>query len=183
MILQILGASGTGKSTLGSALASEMGFPLLRSDHYLWPNEEFDVPRPVQERRRMLQEDIDRFPSFILDGGISWFFPQTLFPDWIVLLRCPAQTRMERLHRRETQRFGNWQDPRHPHHQITREFLKWAAGYETAGEEESNSLCAHMKLLADARCPALILWSDEDLDGLVRRILDAVQWEKNAADF
>ncbi len=80
MILQILGASGTGKSTLGSALAREMGFPLLRSDHYLWPNEEFDVPRPVQERRRMLQEDIDRFPSLFWTAESAGFRPKRSFP-------------------------------------------------------------------------------------------------------
>ena len=51
MILQLLGASGAGKSTLAKALTQKTGLPHLQSDHYLWPDEKFDIPRPVEERR------------------------------------------------------------------------------------------------------------------------------------
>ena len=68
MILQLLGASGAGKSTLAKALAQKTGLPHLQSDHYLWPDEKFDSPRPVEERRRMLLTDLRRFPPFFWTG-------------------------------------------------------------------------------------------------------------------
>ena len=49
------------------------------SDHYLWPDEKFDIPRPVEERRRMLLTDLRRFPSFILDGDVTRWFPAPPF--------------------------------------------------------------------------------------------------------
>ena len=173
MILQLLGASGAGKSTLAKALSQKTGLPHLQSDHYLWPNEKFDIPRPVEERRRMLEEDLRQFPSFILDGDVTRWFPSPPFtPDLLVLLRCPEKERMERLRQRETLRYGQWEDPRHPHHQLTQEFLEWAACYDTAGEEEPNSLCSHLKKIAQAPCPALILWP-ESTETLLRRMLGA----------
>ena len=98
MILQLLGASGAGKSTLAKALSQKTGLPHLQSDHYLWPDEKFDIPRPLEERRQMLEEDLRRFPSFILDGDVTRWFPAPPFtPDLLVLLRCPEKERMERL--------------------------------------------------------------------------------------
>lgn len=103
MILQLLGASGAGKSTLAKALSQKTGLPHLQSDHYLWPDEKFDIPRPVEERRRMLEEDLRQFLSFILDGDVTRWFPAPPFtPDLLVLLRCPEKERMERLRQRET---------------------------------------------------------------------------------
>ena len=175
MIVHIIGASGSGKSTLGKALSEKTGLPLLSSDHYLWPDSEFKTPRPVSRRVLMLKKDMEENPSFILEGGISWFAPNAFSPDLIILLRCENTLRLRRLCKRETMRYGNWQDPSHPHHQLTREFLSWCSLYEKAGYDEPNSLCSHMRLLSQSSCPCVILQNSGDIPSLVKKALACLE--------
>ena len=171
MILQILGAAGAGKSTLGTLMARQTGLPLLHADFYRRQDDQFEQMRPISVRRAMLAQDMACRPSFLLDGGLSSWLPEGLLqPDLLLLVRCPQKTRMERLAQRERNRYG--QDcfsPLHPHFQLTQEFLEWAAGYEQYGLEETNSLVSHMALLARTPCPSLILWNNAPPETLLRQ--------------
>ncbi len=170
MIIQILGAAGAGKSTLGRALAARTGLPLLQSDRYLWQDGEFTQTRPVEERRALLLQDLARCPSCIVDGGVgSWLEEGVLRPDLLVLVRLESGPRMERLRAREQARFGRRCLPGGDHEATTREFLEWAATYDTA-TEESNCLAAHMQRLCQARCPCLILWSHRPAEALAAQV-------------
>lgn len=164
MILQLLGAAGAGKSTLGGLLAQKTGLPLLHADFYRWQDDSFTQMRPVPVRRAMLAQDMACHPSFLLDGGVAgWLPPGLLQPDLLILVRCPQQLRMDRLMGREQQRYGaDCLHPTHPHYRLTREFLDWAEGYEQDGLEEANSLTSHLALLSKAQCPSLILWNTRD---------------------
>lgn len=177
MILQLLGAAGAGKSTLGALLSRQTGLPLLHADHYRWQDDQFEQMRSVPLRRAMLAQDMACHPSFLLDGGVSGWLPEGLLqPDLLILVRCPQQARMDRLTRREQQRYGqDCLSPGHPHFQPTQEFLEWAAGYEQYGREEANSLASHMALLAQTPCPSLILWSTIPPETLLRQAAAALQ--------
>lgn len=177
MILQLLGAAGAGKSTLGRLLAQKTGLPLLHADFYRWQDDSFAQMRPVAVRRAMLAQDMACHPSFLLDGGVAgWLPPELLQPDLLILVRCPRQLRMDRLIRREQGRYGSdCLHPSHPHYRLTREFLDWAAGYETDGLTETNSLASHLALLSAAQCPGLILWNTKDPAGLAAPVLALLQ--------
>ena len=171
MIIQLLGAAGCGKSTLGQILSQELGIPLLCSDHYLWQDAEFTRTRPLPQRRALLQGDLARCPAFVLDGGLHGWLEEPLFtPDLLVLLRTDPALRMERLGLREAQRFGPRALPGGDHYETTQEFLQWAATYETA-QEESNCLATHLALVAAAPCPSLVLWSHGAPPSLAQMIL------------
>ena len=107
MILQILGAAGAGKSTLGTLMARQTGLPLLHADFYRWQDDQFEQMRPISVRRAMLAQDMACRPSFLLDGGLSSWLPEGLLqPDLLLLVRCPQKTRMERLAQRDAGIFG-----------------------------------------------------------------------------
>lgn len=173
MIIQLLGAAGSGKSTLGRAISSITGLPLLQSDRYLWQDDEFTRMRPPEEARSLLRSDLERYPNFILDGGVHRWLPMgALRPDLLVLIRLEHETRMARLRQRELDRFGDRCLPGGDHAPITQEFLDWAATYETASyTEESNCLASHLRRLGEAECPCLILWSRQPAEHLARQVL------------
>lgn len=58
--IHILGASGSGTSTLGRLIETEYGFVHLDTDDYYWlsTNPPFTTPRERTEHIKLLKEDI-----------------------------------------------------------------------------------------------------------------------------
>jgi hypothetical protein len=89
--------------------------------------------------------------------------------DLIVFLRLDPQLRLERLRQRELARYGaRIQDggdlvAKH------KEFMDWAASYDTAGPEQ-RSLMAHEQWLATQRCAVLRLDSSRPVADLAREV-------------
>jgi hypothetical protein len=107
--VHILGASGSGTSTLGQALAERLGCPLLDVDDYFWlpTDPPFQQIRDVSERQALLGAAIGRSPTCVISGSLSdWgdrFIP--LF-DLVVFLWLPPAIRLARLAARERRLFG-----------------------------------------------------------------------------
>ena len=55
-MIHLFGASGSGTTTLGSALSERLGFRHMDTDDYYWlpPDPMFTLKRPVPERLAML---------------------------------------------------------------------------------------------------------------------------------
>ncbi|MFC7554636.1 hypothetical protein ACFQU7_24075 [Pseudoroseomonas wenyumeiae] len=68
----ILGASGAGTSTLGAAVAADLGVPHLDVDKFYWlpTDPPFTTPRPVDERLLLLAGELDGHESWVLEGSI-----------------------------------------------------------------------------------------------------------------
>ena len=183
MIIQLIGASGSGKSTLAGAVGRLAHLPVLHSDHYLWQDSDFTIMRPIDQQHAMLQADLARHSSFVLDGGVHRWLPEgALRPTLLVLLRLDQDTRMERLRQREWLRYGARCLPGSDHYALTEEFLEWAATYETAlAHEEHTSLAGHFQLLRQAPCPCLILWNTRPAEELAQLIFRTAQQLESAA--
>lgn len=68
--INILGASGVGKSTLGIALAQRLSLPHFDADAYyhLPTDPPFRVQRAPEDRRDLLEGDLGKHPCWILSG-------------------------------------------------------------------------------------------------------------------
>lgn len=53
MKLQLIGASGTGKSTLGKYIAEKEQIKWIDTDDYLWKDEHFSENYPIDQRLKM----------------------------------------------------------------------------------------------------------------------------------
>lgn len=74
-VIHIFGASGSGTTTLGAAIAREMGWTHLDSDNYFWmpTDPPFTTKRPVEERVTLMQKDIDAAESVVISGSlVDW---------------------------------------------------------------------------------------------------------------
>ena len=171
--VHILGAAGSGTTTLGQLLAEKLGVHHHDTDHFFWEvtDPPFQKSRSHDERRRLLQLVLDEESSWILSGSLcGWgdvFIP--LFTH-VVFCRVPTQERLERIRRRETQRFGARIEAGGDMFKMHEDFLTWAAGYDTGGPE-MRSLALHEAWLQRLRCPVLRLETPEDSAALAERVL------------
>lgn len=158
MRIHILGASGTGTTTLGAALAARLGCPHLDTDDFFWlPSDPpYSHQRQVPERIALL-EPLLAAPAWVLSGSLcGWgdvFIP--LFVR-VVFLALPQDERMARLGRREQERYGDKIAPGGVMHENHTAFMAWAARYDDAGLEQ-RSLRTHEEWLARLACPVLRL--------------------------
>jgi len=174
-VVHITGASGAGVTTLGLALAQQLGRVHLDTDDFYWlpTAPPYREKRPVEDRIARIKERLeDVHPAVcILSGSLeSWGDPLIPFFDAVVFLTVPVQVRLERLRRREKQRFGAEAlalgGPMHEQHEA---FIAWAAAYE-AGTMPGRSLPRHEQWLKQLLCPVLRLDGTKTIDELVRSV-------------
>jgi adenylate kinase family enzyme len=158
--IHIVGASGSGTTTLGMALAERLGYPQLDTDHYFWEPTDppFQHPRERHERQTMLAAALDAHPRWILSGSLcGWgdiFIPRF---DLVIFLSVPTAIRLARLTQRERKRYGrDALAPGGAMHDTHVAFMTWAAAYEEGGDD-MRSRRRHETWLAALPCPCLRL--------------------------
>lgn len=174
--IHISGASGSGTTTLGKALAARLGIPHFDTDDFYWlpTDPPYQKARPADDRQRLMAEALFGSEAWVVSGSLMlWgdrFIP--LF-DAVIFLYCPTEVRINRLRRRETAEFGEEAvRPGGAMHDNVKSFLEWAAAYDE-GTREGRSLPMHNAWLARLPCPVLRLDGTRAVDGLVADILDA----------
>lgn len=173
----VLGASGTGKSTLAEALATHLAIPHFDSDaYYHRPTDPpYREPRPPEERRALLERDLAPHPSWTLSGGaLAWTPRPALEPTLLVFLDLPMELRLERLLARERARFGDRLLPGGDMADDHREFMAWTRGYDDGSAEGTNTRPLHESILRDATCRVLRLVGPMSRETLIERALSAL---------
>jgi adenylate kinase family enzyme len=158
--INIIGASGVGKTTLGLALAKRLDVPHFDSDDYdhLPTDPPYQTPRTPEDRCSLLERDLVRAEGWILAGGAATWNPAPALEYTLhIFLSLPSDVRIQRLLDRERTLYGKRIMPGGDMEQQHREFMQWTAGYESSTSEGTNTLEAHEALLQGSRCPVLRL--------------------------
>jgi adenylate kinase family enzyme len=178
--IHILGASGSGTSTLGAAIAARYGHSHIDVDNYFWmPSDPpFQQPRDVDERRRMLTEELDAHPRWVLAGSLcGWgdvFVPRF---QLVIFIFVPPDLRMARLKQRELERYGaDAIAPGGRMHETYEAFIQWAAAYDTA-DESIRSLRRHEQWMAALPCRWVRIEGALTIDEQLGRLSDLVGGE------
>ena len=106
--LHITGASGSGTTTLGAALAATLGCPHHDTDDFYWlpTDPPYREERDPAERLRLLETALGSAPAWLLSGSIGgWGEPLTPLFDAVVFLTAPTDMRIERPRRARAARF------------------------------------------------------------------------------
>lgn len=171
----ITGASGCGVTTLGAALAARLGAVHIDMDDHFWvaTDPPYRVKREVPERLVRIRAEQARTRRWVISGTLDgWAEPVTGDCDLIVFLRVPTEVRLERLRRRERERFGDALLPGGEMHENHREFLEWAACYDD-GTLPGRNLPRHETWLAGLSKPVLRLDGTRPTGALVAAVLAA----------
>jgi adenylate kinase family enzyme len=174
--IYVLGAAGSGTTTLGMALAARLGVSHEDSDRYFWvpTDPPYTTPRPPAERVALLVPRLRDVPHWVHSGAtIGWGEPFWPLYELIVFVTLDNAKRMRRLRARELARHGERVMPGGDMHAGSVEFLEWAASYETAGME-TRSRVQQEDWLARCRCPVLRLDSAHPFEELVEAVVAAL---------
>lgn len=178
MHLHIFGAPGSGVTTLGKAVASELGIAYFDVDDVYWFTDDalpYRRKRNPEHRRQLLAERLDAAKAWVLGGSLcGWgdeFIP--LF-DLVVWRWLPAEVRLERIRQREILRYDAQRlQPGGDLHEVFEKFLQWAASLDV-GSHSLRCRGQELQWLRRLPCEVLILEEDWPLEWLVQRIVARV---------
>src|SRR3989442_6286761 len=137
--IHIFGASGTGTTSLASALAARHVHRNVDTADFYWLRTDppYRHPRPRAERLAMLRIALAESASWVLSGSLcGWGDPLVPEFELVVFLVVSTDVRLARLRARELQRYGEEAIVAGGKlHQTHPEILDWAGRYDTGGVE------------------------------------------------
>ena len=166
MRVLITGASGSGTTTLGRALAGELEAAFFDVDDYFWlPSEPpYRRARDPRARLSLFVADLAKAPRSVISGSvINWSAPLEDSFSQIVFLALPPELRLARLLERETARFGR----------ANPEFMESAAQYDR-GDADENSRIGDERWLTRRACPVLRIEGDLSVGERLARVTNAL---------
>lgn len=171
--IHLMGASGSGVTTLGRALAGQLALPHHDTDDYFWlpTAPPYQTARPAADRLRLMREMFLPRLDWVLSGTVTGWGDELIpFFDLVVFVTAPRELRIPRLRAREAAHFGadavargGWR------HDETDSFVEWASHYE-AGDREGRSLAKDEAWLAGLSCPFVRVDGSSPLADLVEQL-------------
>ncbi|MEX0340847.1 MAG: adenylate kinase [Arenibacterium sp.] len=172
----IFGASGSGTTTLGAALADALSLVHVDADDHYWApvDPPYSVKRTPEERRASLEAALGS-KGWVLSGACdSWAGHMLQQADLLVFLFLPSDLRVARLIARETQEFGARIEEGGDMHGIHTGFLEWAKGYDDPAFQ-GRSLAAHETWMATQSIPICRIEQDQPVSASLDQVLLALQ--------
>lgn len=175
--IHVTGASGSGTTTLGRALANALALPHHDTDDYFWQPTvpPYQHKRETADRLRLMREMFLPRSGWVLSGAIEgWGDSLVTYVDLVVYLSTSTEIRVQRLRAREAAHFGadaiapgGWRNKEFE------EFIEWASHYDEGGREGRN-LARHQAWLAVLPCPVLRLDGSRPLAELIADVRGAL---------
>ena len=157
--IHIFGASGSGTTTLAKALTKELCSTHLDTDDYFWEIQYTNI-RELGDRIGLLKRDLENDKNLILSGAVcGWGDELIEYFDIVIFLWLPSETRLERLKKREFERYGEEIFDGGSKHEQYKEFMEWSGLYDHAGLEV-RSKALHDDWLKTLTCPVLRIEGD-----------------------
>lgn len=166
MRVLVTGASGSGTTTLGRALSSELRVAFFDVDDYFWlPTEPpYQRQRDPGARLSLLVADLAKVPHSVTSGSvIHWGRELEDSFSLIVFLALQPELRLARLREREVARFGR----------ADAKFLEWAEQYDE-GCLDVNSRTGDETWLAKRSSPVLRIEGDIPVPERIARVSNAL---------
>lgn len=164
-IIYIFGASGSGTSTLGRKICDELGYKFMDTDDYFWfpTNPQYTTKRSKEERIALMKKDIDEAENVVISGSLSGWGDELIpFFSLAIRLVTDVNVRIERIKKREKQKFGNRIMPGGDMYENHLDFLEWAREYDT-GSVKMRSKAEHDEWQKQLQCKLLVLDGADDL--------------------
>ncbi|AYZ11027.1 adenylate kinase [Chryseobacterium arthrosphaerae] len=178
MRIHIFGASGSGVTTLGKALSEQLNIEYFDSDDFFWLKTEvpFTEKQNPEIRNTTVSDILHTTDSWIFGGSII-HWGENIFPpfDLVIFLYLPPEIRMERLRKREFERYGE-EITVNPERAVkSEEFLEWAKDYDHDTGIANRTLNAHREWLTGIDVPLLEISGDYPVSDKIKVILDRIK--------
>jgi len=170
--IHILGASGSGTTTLAKSLAEELGWTHYDTDDYFWAQTDppFQKSREASERIALLKPKLER-NNWILSGSLcGWGDVFISSFDLVIFLWIPQELRLERLRLRQEKRYGELIKPGGSMKESHDAFIKWASEYDD-GDMAMRSRIMHEEWIKTLPCEVIRFEGDVSIEEKVREVL------------
>lgn len=173
--IHILGAPGSGVTTLGQALAKQLSIPHFDTDDYHWFTNDalpYRRRRNPEHRRQLLTQDLDAHPGWVLSGALCGW-GDIFIPRFTAVIYCwlPVEIRLARIKARELGRYGAERlSPGGELHPVYEKFCSWAASYDT-DSGNIRSRARELEWLDALRCPVLRLEEELSVNDQIEQVL------------
>lgn len=174
MKIHIFGASGTGTTVLGKAIAEKLAISYLDSDDYTWQKTTppFQTLNSRKDRNGLLTKDLSHYKAWVLSGSvITWDDLDIPAFDLAVYLYVPTEIRLQRIRQREellVKEPGYWNPARRKNFD---DFIIWTSDYDTK-TIPGRSRLAHEKWIAETKVPVLEIRGDTTVSDRVARVME-----------
>lgn len=175
--IHIVGASGSGTTTLAKALGEKIGYKHLDSDDYFWKptNPPFQEKRQRKKRQRLLRNDIEKYDQWILSGSMCGWGDEFITDiDLAIYLWIPSEERLKRIKQRELMKFGNRILKGGDMHKTHLEFMDYASQYDQ-GDLSIRSYKLHKHWLKRLECPIIRLEGLLSVDEKIKEIINRMK--------
>jgi adenylate kinase family enzyme len=155
--IHIFGASGSGVSTLGRALSSNLEIPFLDADDFYWKKTDppYREANPIDERKILIKNAVSASNSWVVSGTlVSWGDSIQDEFNLAVYLYVSRDERVRRLKTREAEKFGSRIEIGGDMYQEHLKFIDWAAQYDE-GYRGGRSKSKHEAWMKTLKCPVL----------------------------
>jgi len=162
MKILIMGASGSGQTTLGKELSKHISFKFIDADDMYWlpTKPEYQKKRAVDIRLPMTLKEMQS-PNVVMAGSImGWGDILENAFDLIVFLSLDTNIRIERLKQREMLELGF----------VDQEFLDWAKEYDNPGFK-SRSRFKHETWMSNRQAQILKIEGDQTVKQRLDKVL------------
>lgn len=177
----IFGGAGTGKTTLASLFANKTNFKHIDSDDYYWKktNIPFQEKVPLKERNEKLKIDFYKYENVVVSGCmISWGEEWSTAFDLAIFLVLENTKRMERLKKREVERYGHRLFTDKIIKQESESFLEFANNYDNPNFD-GTTIGLHKSWIEEIQCKVLTLNGESELNENVEKILKEIKTTGN----
>jgi adenylate kinase family enzyme len=175
----IFGASGSGTTTIGRKLAQLLNWTHIDIDDIFWQKTDppFQTPIPREQRQKDLRVAAEKAGRFIASGSAcGWDGAILPLLQFAVFVQTPTEVRLERLKKREYDRFGERVLPGGDMYENHTDFLEWAATYDN-GDITMRSLAMHEKWIETAPCPVIRVDGTRNCNDTTSEIAECVRKE------
>lgn len=179
-VIHIFGASGSGTTTLGKKISEELGWTHMDTDDYFWipTDPKFTAKRPTEERLSLMKRDIEQAENVVVSGALAdWGDPLIPYFTLAVRIELDQNIRIERLRKREYERFGARIEPGGDMYLHHLDFIEWAKKYDT-GDMTHRSKMRHDAWEKTLPCEVLLLDGADDVDTNFKKISAALDMQR-----
>jgi adenylate kinase family enzyme len=177
MRIHIFGASGSGVTTLGRHLSQQLQYPYFDNDEFFWEKSDppFTIKRPSHLRNDLLIDKLTKSNVNYIVGGsmVSWGDEWLEAFDIAVFLYVPPQVRLDRLKKREYERYGDVIYNDSKRHQQYLDFIDWAASYDDPTSIR-RSIGVHLNWMTKLKCELIRIDGVTSVEYRAKLVLAAV---------
>lgn len=158
-VIHLYGASGSGTSTIGKFISMELGCFFMDTDDYFWEATDppFQIKRRAPDRIALMRKDLAKYGKAVISGSlVDW--GDELIPLFTLAVRVETDPgiRIDRLRKRERERFGDRIDAGGDLYKRHQKFIEWAASYDTGGLD-MRSKAKHDAWQKQLQCRMILL--------------------------